>query len=156
MLEGAGYKIGISICFEGAFGEEVIWTVPEASLLVNVSNDAWFSGSIAPYQHAQMAQMRAIESGRPMLRATNTGLTAVFDHKGRLIGSIPQYEVSVLKVIVQPMAGATPYSVVGNSMVVLLSVVGVVGAWLMYRCVGRVSGQHCFRRAKAIQAKSSQ
>ena len=133
LLTGAGYKIGISICFEDAFGEEVIWGLPEAAILVNVSNDAWFTGSIAPHQHVQMAQMRAIESGRPMLRATNTGVTAAFDHKGNLIDSIPQDEVGVLKAVIQPMQGMTPYAVVGNWLVVLLSFLAIVLAVLVGR-----------------------
>ena len=134
LLEGAGYKIGISICYEDAFGEEVIWTLPGASLLVNVSNDAWFSGSIAPHQHVQMAQMRAIEAGRPMLRATNTGVTAAFDHKGQPIGRIPQYEVGVLKVDVQPMRGMTPYAMLGNSLAIILAfMVLALSFWLLKR-----------------------
>ena len=138
LLEGAGYKIGMSICYEDAFGEEVIWALPEASLLVNVSNDAWFSGSIAPHQHLQMAQMRAIESGRPMLRATNTGLTAAFDHKGRLLDSIPQYKVGVLKTTVQPMTGATPYAVMGNTFTILLAFLSLGCAALLHRQERRV------------------
>ena len=133
LLEGAGYKIGISICYEDAFGEEVIWTLPEASLLVNVSNDAWFSGSIAPHQHLQMAQMRAVESGRPMLRATNTGVTAAFDHKGYLIGQIPQYEVGVLKVNVLPMRGITPYALLGNWLVVSVAVLSLIMCFFWQR-----------------------
>jgi apolipoprotein N-acyltransferase len=133
LLEGAGYKIGISICFEDAFGEEVIWTLPEAALLVNVSNDGWFAGSKASRQHLQMAQMRAIETGRPMLRATNTGVTAAFDHKGELIGSIPEYEVGVLTVEVQPMQGATPYAKVGNVLVISLAILALVFAGVINR-----------------------
>lgn len=133
LLEGAGYKIGVSICFEDAFGEEVIRVLPEAALLVNVSNDAWFAGSIAPYQHLQMAQMRAVESGRPMLRATNTGATAIFDHQGKQLGSIPLYEEGVLKHEVQPMQGMTPYAHLGNAPAVLGAMLALLIAGLIAR-----------------------
>ncbi len=137
LLEGAGYKIGMSICYEDAFGEEVIRALPDAALLVNVSNDAWFAGSIAPHQHVQMAQMRAIEGGRPMLRATNTGVTAAFDHKGKLIDVIPQYEVGVLNVDVQPMQGSTPYVRVGNVLAITLALSSIAASWLYLKRVKR-------------------
>lgn len=110
----AGQKVGISICFEDAFGEEVIMKLPEATLLVNVSNDAWFADSSAPHQHLQMARMRAMESGRPMLRATNTGISAIIDHRGVFQSRAPQFEEAALSSDVVPMQGATPYVLVGN------------------------------------------
>jgi apolipoprotein N-acyltransferase len=75
-----GQQVAVNICYEDAFGEEIIRQLPAATVLVNVSNLAWFGDSFAPWQHAQMSQMRALESGRMMLRATNTGLTAIIDH----------------------------------------------------------------------------
>lgn len=121
-----GQKAGISICFEDAFGEEVIDALPAATLLVNVSNDAWFDDSWAPHQHLQMARMRAIETGRPMLRATNTGKTAIIDHTGALIATGAQFAITVVKGTVQPMKGMTPYAYLGNFLVVIaaLSAVG--------------------------------
>ena len=91
ILDAGRYKIGISICYEDAFGNEVIQALPEAGLLVNISNDAWFGDSTAPHQHLQMARMRAMETGRYLLRATNTGVTAIIDEKGRIISRIPQF-----------------------------------------------------------------
>ncbi len=114
LIRVADHKVGISICFEDAFGEEIIRVIPEASFLVNVSNDAWFAGSSAPYQHLQMAQMRALETGRPLVRATNTGVSAVIQHDGRLQSVAPQYEVDVLTDTIQPMGGVTPYARLGN------------------------------------------
>lgn len=113
----AGQPAGISICFEDAFGEEIRKALPKSTLLVNVSNDAWFGGSDAPHQHLQMARMRALESGRPLLRGTNTGLTAIADHRGVLVGMAPQFEATVLTGEVQPMAGSTPFILFGNAVV---------------------------------------
>jgi len=119
-LPMARQKVGISICFEDAFGEEVIMQLPEATLLVNVSNDAWFSDSSAPHQHLQIARMRAKESGRPMLRATNTGISAIIDHQGRFQSIAPQFEESTLSDEVVPMQGATPYVLMGNLAILVL------------------------------------
>jgi apolipoprotein N-acyltransferase len=132
-LAVAGQKAGISICYEDAFGEEVIRELPQATLLVNVSNDAWFGHSIAPEQHLQIARMRAAETGRPLLRATNTGLTAIVDAKGRLQQVAPQFEVAALTGEVQPMRGATPYVRVGNSLVVVVIALLLVIPWVLSR-----------------------
>lgn len=119
-LAVAGQRAAISICYEDAFGEEAIDALPAATLLVNVSNDAWFGGSVAPAQHLQIARMRAIETGRPMLRATNTGLTAVIGPDGRIVSRAPQFEATVLDAVVEPRRGATPYVLWGNWAVVSL------------------------------------
>ncbi|MDH5436103.1 MAG: apolipoprotein N-acyltransferase, partial [Gammaproteobacteria bacterium] len=105
ILTVANNKIGISICYEDAYGEEVIEALPEATLLVNVSNDAWFGDSLAPHQHLQIARMRALETGRPMLRATNTGISAIIDERGHVMATSPQFKLHVLKSTVQPMQG---------------------------------------------------
>jgi len=88
---------------------------------VNVSNDAWFGDSIAPHQHLQIAQLLAAEVGRYMLRATNTGVTAVIDERGRVLARLRQFEPGVLKATVRGFDGATPYARVGNWAVVLLA-----------------------------------
>jgi len=110
----AGQYVGVSICYEDAFGEEMINVLPKASLLVNVSNDAWFAGSVAAAQHLQMAQMRALESGRTLIRSTNTGISAFIDESGRVYAALPQLVTDVLTAEVQPRQGATPYVMVGN------------------------------------------
>ena len=132
-LAVAGQQAGISICYEDAFGEEVIRELPRATLLVNVSNDAWFGHSIAPQQHLEIARMRAVETGRPLLRATNTGVTAIVDAKGRLQKTAPQFEVAALTGVVQPMQGATPYVRVGNTLVVILMTGMLMIPWLLLR-----------------------
>ena len=120
LLQAAGHPIGLSICYEDAFGSEIIRTLPEAELLVNVSNDAWWGDSFGPHQHLQVASMRALESGRPLLRATNTGITALVDYQGRIRSTVPQFEVAVLTGTVQPRQGSTPYVRWGNLLVVML------------------------------------
>lgn len=114
LLEVAGHSVGVSICYEDVFGEEVIRGLPEASFLVNVSNDAWFGDSLAPHQHLQMARMRSMETSRPMLRATNNGISAIIDHHGQIKATSPQFEVAVLDGEIQPRQGATPYVLTGN------------------------------------------
>ncbi len=130
-LELAGQKVAVTICYEDAFGEEVIRALPEATLLVNVSNDAWFAGSIAPAQHLQIARMRALETGRYLLRATNTGISAVVDARGDLVAVSPPFEEHVLQATVQPLAGTTPYVLLGNYPVVLLSLSLLLGVLVL-------------------------
>lgn len=120
-MQAAGHVIGISICYEDAFGQEIIRALPVATLLVNVSEDAWFGKSLAPHQRLQMARMRAIETGRPMLRAANTGLSAVIDASGQVVARSPQFQAFVLNGDVQPMQGTTPYARFGNWPIVLIS-----------------------------------
>lgn len=103
------WRVAVSICYEAAFARQMAASLPAADLLVNVSNDAWFGDSIAPHQHLQMARMRAIETGRALLRATNTGITAVVGHRGEVRARLPQFERGVLTGEVVPRSGATPY-----------------------------------------------
>ena len=101
--------VGALICYEAVFGAEVTELLPEAQLLVNVSNDAWFGSSIGPLQHFQMVRMRAIETGRDLLRATNTGITATVSYEGKVLTRAPQFRVATLSAEVTPRTGATPY-----------------------------------------------
>lgn len=110
----AGQRVAINICYEDVFGEEIIYQLPQATLLVNVSNDAWFGRSIGPQQHLQISQMRAIETGRYMLRATNTGVTAIIDERGKVLQSIEIFTTSALHGVAQGFKGATPYVLAGN------------------------------------------
>jgi len=118
-FDTAAGKIAASVCYEIAFGEEMIRRTPAADLLVNVSNDAWFGRSVAPYQHLQIARIRAVETGRPILRATNTGITAIIDHLGRLTAISPSFRLDVLEGKVQPRTGMTPYARTGNIPILL-------------------------------------
>ncbi|MEL7448968.1 MAG: apolipoprotein N-acyltransferase [Pseudomonadota bacterium] len=120
-LIAGGVPVAASICYEDVFGEELLWAFPEAALMVNVSNDAWFGTSIAPHQHLQIARLRAMEAGRYLLRGTNTGISAIIDEKGRVTARLPQFESATLSGVAQPFAGSTPYSRTGNWPVLLVA-----------------------------------
>ncbi|MFN3544217.1 MAG: apolipoprotein N-acyltransferase [Thiobacillus sp.] len=124
-----GQRVAANICYEDVFGEEIIRQLPEASVLVNVSNLAWFGDSFAPWQHAQMSQMRALETGRMMLRATNTGVTAIIDARGHIVASLPLFTAGSLSGEIQGYVGSTPYVRWGNAPV--LAVWGVLAMGLM-------------------------
>lgn len=124
-----GQRVAADICYEDAFGEEIIRQLPEASVLVNVSNLAWFGDSFAPWQHAQMSQMRALESGRMMLRATNTGVTAIIDARGHMLASLPLFTAGSLTGAIQGYAGSTPYVRWGNAPI--LGLWGLIGLGLV-------------------------
>ena len=117
----AGQQVAVNICYEDVFGEEIIRPLPEATLLVNVSNMAWFGDSLAPGQHLQMARMRTIETGRAMLAATNTGMTAAIDRGGRVIAQLPQFTEGRLETEVRGYSGATPFVHVGNWLAIALA-----------------------------------
>ena len=110
----AGHRIGVNICYEDVFGEEIIRQLPAATLLVNISNDAWYGQSYAADQHMQFSQARALETGRYMLRATNTGATAAIDQHGYVLAHAPHDVQTTLDVTAQGYTGSTPYVRWGN------------------------------------------
>jgi apolipoprotein N-acyltransferase len=128
----AGQLVAPNICWEDAFGEEIIRQLPEATLLVNVSNVAWFGDSLAPSQHLQISRMRAIETGRYMLRATNTGMTAIIDPHGKVTAQLAQFTEGVLSGEARGYTGATPYVRLGNYPVVL-ACIAIIGALIFHR-----------------------
>ena len=101
--------LGLSICFEDAFSRDVLMALPEANLLVNVSNDAWFGDSTAPHQHLQMAQMRSQETGRAMVRSTNTGVSAFIDYRGNIIAQSEQFRTQSISLTLSGRSGVTPF-----------------------------------------------
>jgi apolipoprotein N-acyltransferase len=117
--------VAVDICYEDIFGEEIARTVRESDtppgVLVNSTNLAWFGNTIALDQHLQIARMRSLETGRPMLRATNTGATAAIDAHGNLIGRLPTFTIGSLDVSVQGTTGNTPYVTSGNNTVLAVS-----------------------------------
>jgi apolipoprotein N-acyltransferase len=121
-LVAAGIPFAVAICYEDLFGEEMIEQLPAARILVNVSNDAWFGESFAADQHLQASQMRALESGRWMVRSTNTGASAVIDERGRVVQRLPAFTAGTLVHPVPPREGATPYVRFGNLPALLLAV----------------------------------
>lgn len=126
-----------NICYEDAFGEEIaaqLRNAPRpATLLLNVSNLAWYGESVAIPQHLQISQMRAIETGRPMLRSTNNGATAVIDGRGKVLHLLPFHERGVLAATVRGTEGMTPYIRFGNAAFLLLGGLMLAGAWLAGR-----------------------
>ena len=130
LLEAAGYPVGVSICYEDAYGNEIMRALPQAAFLVNVSNDGWFGDSIALPQHLEIARMGALEGGRYLLRATNTGITAIVDAGGHVLSTAPVGEESVLSGDIEPRAGATPASFWGEVPAAGLSFLMLAGfAW---------------------------
>ena len=104
-----GGRAALSICYEDIFGGEWRAQLPEAQILINLTNDGWFDGSAMLRQHLRMSQARAAEFGRFLVRATNTGMTAIIDHMGREVSSLPPGEQGVLEGEASLREGATPY-----------------------------------------------
>jgi apolipoprotein N-acyltransferase len=128
-----------NICYEDLFGEEIAAQIRAGrtegkaapTILLNMSNIAWFGDSLALPQHLQISQMRALETGRPMLRATNTGMTAVIDPKGRVVAQLRPLVRDSLVASVQGYDGATPYVLAGNASAVALMALSLLLAWRM-------------------------
>ena len=129
----AGTHVAVNICYEDAFGSELITAARSAGLLVNMTNDAWYGRSIAAWQHNQISAMRALELGRPMLRATNTGVTAAIAHTGLVMASLPWFTRGVLEVTIDGRVGATPYQRLGDALALALAFVVLAGAALAAR-----------------------
>ncbi|HUG98398.1 MAG TPA: apolipoprotein N-acyltransferase [Gammaproteobacteria bacterium] len=136
-LAVAGTRVAPTICYEDAFGAQQRVFFPAAELLVNVSNDAWFGDTRAPHQHLQIARMRAMETGRWMLRATNNGVTAVIDPHGRVTQRSRQFVAEVVAAEVTPMRGLTPWLRYGDGPLVGLAVALVLLAALRRNTAGR-------------------
>ena len=121
VLEVAGQRVAVNICYEDAFGAEIRVQAADATLLVNVTNDAWYGRSLAALQHNQIAAMRALETGRPLLRATNTGITSAIGHDGREIARLPWFTRGILEVEITGRQGVTPYVRFGDLLPVLVA-----------------------------------
>jgi apolipoprotein N-acyltransferase len=133
LMQVNGSILGMSICFEDVFSRDILLSLPAANLLVNLSNDAWFGNSTAPHQHMQIAQMRSQETGRVMMRSTNTGVTAFIDHKGRIIAQSEQFKTQSKEV--QGRSGTTPFyyfAMIQGELAILL----IIGALLISSPVG--------------------
>jgi len=126
----AGQKVAVNICYEDVFGEEVIRQLPAATLLVNASNDAWYGHSLAAHQHLQMSQTRAMESARMVLRATNTGATAIVAPDGMIVAEAPHFTTTALTGMAQGYTGVTPYVRWGNWPAVTLILLALGLLWV--------------------------
>ncbi len=132
-----GQQLSVAICYEDAYGAEQLYALPEASILINVSNDAWFGDSIAPYQHLEIARLRAIEVGRPVVRATNTGVSTFISADGTLSGTLEQFTEDSASADVMPRGGLTPYARFGNIPCVTLVLLVIAGFALRGFVTGR-------------------
>jgi apolipoprotein N-acyltransferase len=121
VLEVAGERVAVNICYEDAFGAEIRGQAANATLLVNVTNDAWYGHSLAALQHNQIAAMRALETGRPLVRATNTGITSAIGHDGREIARLPWFTRGILEVEITGRQGITPYVRLGDPLPVAIA-----------------------------------
>lgn len=126
-------RIGTLICHEDLTGQAARHWLPAVTLLINPSNLAWFEGSLAITQRLQIVRMRALESGRPILRVTNTGITAQIDNRGVVIASLPEAKEGVLVGTIQPVSGLTPYMRMGDWFAVLGSMASLLFFGLIYR-----------------------
>ncbi|MFT4926500.1 MAG: apolipoprotein N-acyltransferase [Phenylobacterium sp.] len=125
-LRANGMNVVPAICYEIIFPRLLRQNITDTSdFILTVSNDAWFGTSAGPLQHLQIAQMRALEFGRPVLRATNNGVTAVTDEKGNITNQLPQFVAGVLRSDIQLVKGRTPYLQFGDWPLWLLSLLGL-------------------------------
>lgn len=130
-LEAAGQRIAAGVCYEDAYGSTLLPPMRTATMLLNVTNDAWFGHSPARYQHLQISRLRAMETGRPMVRAANDGVSAVIGHRGQILTRAPEYEANVMRTSLQPRTGLTPYARTGNWPIICLALVfALFGAYV--------------------------
>lgn len=129
-LRAGALSIAPTVCYEDAYGSAQLGMLREATVLANVTNDAWFGRSSARYQHLQIYRMRAAEAERFALRAANDGISAVIAPSGRLLARAPEYRPAVLRASIVPRLGLTPYARTGNWPVVTLALAMLVcAAW---------------------------
>ena len=133
LMQLSHQKIAVNICYEDIFGAEIARRAHGASIMVNLSNTAWFGDSLAQPQHLQIAQIRALENGRPMLRATNTGMTAIVGPKGERQAVLAAFTRNALVGSVQGMTGQTPYQYLRDLPILVISLLFVMVGLLTRR-----------------------
>lgn len=136
-LRVRGHNLGAAICYEVAYPDTTRKNAIGTDFLLTISNDAWFGSSAGPLQHLQMVQMRALENGRWFMRATNTGVTAIIDHKGRIVERAPQFERTVLRGNIQARVGNTPFMSFGNYPILLIIALLLLLSYLGKRATPR-------------------
>jgi len=133
LLRAGGYPFVTSICYEDAFGDAAIRGLPDAAFLINVTNDGWFGNTMEPHQHLQIARMRAMETGRFLLRSTNTGATAIIAPDGSIINQLPLFQATALTGSITPMGGMTPYAQIGDKPIICLTLLSLIAAIMLPR-----------------------
>lgn len=142
LLTAAEYRAAIAICYEIIFSSEVARQAADSDFIVNMSNDAWFGDTIGPWQHLQIAQMRAMETGRYVLRATNTGVTAVIDEGGRVIAQAPQFTTVALASSLIPHSGLTPFMQWRDRPVLFMAILLLLGLAARQGLSGSTADKH--------------
>ena len=131
-LRAGAYRVAPFVCYEIVYADLVASSARDADLLVTISNDSWFGDSIGPLQHLQIAQMRALENGRYLLRGTNNGVSAIIDQRGQIVSRTEQFVPATLTGEVEVMLGNTPFGSFGSSPVIVGSATVLLLMWLMY------------------------
>ena len=131
LLSAGGLALALAICYEIAYPSAVATHARHADALATISNDTWFGASIGPHQHLQIARMRALENGKHVLRATNNGITAIVDQRGKVVARLPQFEAGVLAGTVQAATGTTPFGRFGSLPVLLALAAGILVSFTM-------------------------
>ena len=132
LLTAKGEKIATAICYEIAYPNLVASTAATATMILTVSNDAWFGRSMAPQQHMQMARMRAIENAKPLMRGTNNGVTALVDYRGDVTQQLDQFTASELSGTIKPRTGQTVFTQLGSWPIVIAAAL-ICGGLIIYR-----------------------
>lgn len=137
---GESFLLAPALCYEIAYAWLVREMAADSNMLVTLSNDAWFGTSIGPWQHMQIAQARALENQKPLLRVTNNGITALVDHQGLIVEKVPQFQSASLRTMIEPRAGQTPFTRHGQ-----LFSMSLAGLMLIYAIFRSVQG-HRFQK----------
>ena len=124
-----GDKVVVTLCYEDVYAQDVMKQVAQSKWMLNLSNNGWYGDSFAPHQHLEMARMRALESGRELVRSTTSGISAIIDYKGRVLVQGPQFEKAIIKGVIQPRTGMTPYAFWGNYPILLIFFIAAVFFW---------------------------
>ncbi|MHC6526610.1 apolipoprotein N-acyltransferase [Vibrio proteolyticus] len=129
-----GRHMAPALCYEIIFNEQVRQNVTdETDFILTLSNDAWFGRSIGPLQHMEIARMRALELGKPLIRSTNNGVTAVTDYKGNVLTQLPQFETGVLRAELESTSGQTPYRLIGSWPLYAWTLLSLIAGYLLSR-----------------------
>ena len=129
------------VCYEAIFPHELIDSTHRPGVMINVTNDGWFGQSTGPHQHLAQARMRAIEQGLPILRAANTGISAVIDARGRLVATLPLDQQGVIDARIPSAGEPTIYALLGDFVLMALVLVAVSLVLVLMRIHRRASGQ---------------
>ena len=137
LLVASGMKVATAICYEVVYPQLVAKDSRSGNVIVTISNDSWFGYSIGPHQHMQMARMRALETGRYVLRATNNGITAIVNPEGAIMESLPQFKQGILEGSFFAMHGTTPFVEYLNKLILGILILSLALPWVLRRTFQR-------------------